>query len=323
MLWLVACVVVPVSAAIRAKADCALAPKARLLVAKEPGVSAFVDSNCTVRAFYGPSMAAGSTPPEATRAWIAAHADAFGVEGLELEELRTNAVGRSGLTVFAYRQRMAGLPVEGSLARIVVANGPPSRVVYAAAAGLAPAVGSFADELIDASMALAIVQGLEGNRYLDRWGVAGQVVFHGGNGAPPSRVWKITGSSSSRAESYTFFLSAASGQLLHVRNEVQYATVTGIVEAKVTPGILPDTSYNPPTLRVPLTSARVQLEAGANCGPLDCGPTGADDWDVTDSTGYYEVDGTGQISLRTDLESPEGCSSAEGPWAHVVNCASP
>jgi hypothetical protein len=76
----------------------------------------------------------------------------------------------------------------------------------------------------------------------------------------PVRAWKFTGEvpDLNHREMWTFFVDAATGSLVHVRNEVLNEDVTGTIKGMATPGFLPDEASNPP-VATPLPLMRVSI----------------------------------------------------------------
>ena len=138
----------------KGKAD-QVAPATQRLLNEYPGLQV-ERSGESVHALYGVPMTTGSTPYEAVDRFLDDHRGALGVANLDLRLQRTHSVGRDEkFTVFAYNQRMAGLPVEGGIARILVLNGDAiDRVVYVGAKLAQPPAGGFAEMTLDADTAL-------------------------------------------------------------------------------------------------------------------------------------------------------------------------
>lgn len=93
------------------------------LLSMFPGAKAMIDDG-RVTAIYGVPLARAATPAAAEAAFWAEHGDAFGISGLALRETRSHRVGKGKFTVYAYHQTMEGVPVEDSIARLVIRNAP-------------------------------------------------------------------------------------------------------------------------------------------------------------------------------------------------------
>ncbi len=212
----------------------------------------------TVRSFYGKPMTSGATPDDAAAQWLASHVAAFGITGFDLQLQRRSDIDFGKFTIFVYEQEIGGATVEGGSLRILVLNGSPNRVVYAVARLARVPSGGFAPDTVDASTALQGVQQDPGYAQLDDWGTPEMVVFVADEdiGAGTAvRAWGFFGRKAdpSTAEAYTFFVNAADGNLVYVRNEIyNLADIHGNVVGRATPGTRPDVSDNQP---LPITQA--------------------------------------------------------------------
>lgn len=292
---------------------------------------------------FGATMTAATTPAEAVDAWLAAHKDVFGVANLDVR--RMDSIDGGPFTVLDYQQHIDGLPVAHSIGRIVTLNGPPAKVVFASLRTTQrPALG-FAVDTIDAAAALAGVKTMPVYAGLAEWSTPELVVLRSDGDfrlAAAVRAWRIKGRVSTREElrAYTFFVAAATGDLLHVRDDVfhqsgpaccQSGDVCGTVSAEVTPltcpaseggpctevGPCPNAGCNAPVL-TPLPTVRVMLDDNDNCADADC----AGDWAVTDANGCYSItpSGSGPLSVKTDVKgSPCPPPVLAGPWVNVVD----
>ncbi|MFQ5654594.1 MAG: hypothetical protein ACE5GW_07675, partial [Planctomycetota bacterium] len=237
-------------------------------------------------------------------AWLASHGAGLGggagdgEAGLELTSSHEIRSGRS--TVLAYRQRLAGLPVEGSQARILVHHGSDGifRVVYAAARLCEPPRGGFPPQRVGGAEALARVRGMEEHRDLTRWSEPRRVVLPpGGEAGEAMRAWRFSGTAPDlgRYRSFTFFVDTASGALVRVRDEVSQVDIDGHVAGRATPGMSPDGGGN-----APVAADLPWLLATVPAGPSA----------YTDSLGAFTITGLGPggVSVQAELG---------GAWAAV------
>ena len=257
-----------------------------------------------VRAFYGAPMTPGVTPAAAAQMFLQLHGNAFQAGPLDLREVWSSDLGNGRHAVFAYEQYINGMPVEHGDARIVVLKGPLNRVVLASGTLCpAPAGGEFPAMTVDAAQAVAIVKGFKQYGRLPVF-TAPQLVVYQGEGAwtEPVRTWKFVAEEPNinRREKWTFFIDAATGSLIHVRNEIIPIDVTGNVKGKATPGVNPDEASNPPTLQ-PLTSMRVNLDIGGSS--------------YTDANGDFTLLNSGTTAVG--VSALVGISSGAGKWASV------
>jgi len=278
-----------------------LTPASRKLLAEYPGLQAYA-AGARVYSFYGMPMTEGKDPLDAAERYLARHATAFGVGRPELT-LEFSAESATGMfTFFGYRQSLDGIPVENGIVRLAVLHGTPDRVVYAAARLAAPPAHGFRPVETSAPAALASMKETESFRELPEWTAPQLVVFYEEadvNLEEPALAWKFLGSRPDPTdhEAYTFFVSAADGSLLYLRDEVYHVDVTGHVDGKATPGTLPDVPYNPPALR-DLFRLRTAIVGGNST--------------YTDASGNYVIPygGSGTVTVEADLIAP---------WVHVYH----
>lgn len=211
-----------------------------------------------VTALYGVPMTGGQDALDAANNFLALHARALGVDRgqLELDDIQPIMDGQ--FSVVSYRQRVEGLRVELSVLRVLVRHGigdqlHPDRVVYAGAKLVntvdGPAIG--AAGAIDAARAINIVKQDERYAALPQW-TAPELVVYFGEGdfekwISPVKAWSFVGHNPdpTRKAELRFFVNAATGEVIHVRNELTHQ-VGGTVRAVATPGLTADRAANPP-----------------------------------------------------------------------------
>ncbi len=273
-----------------------------------PGVQ-FMRSGESIRCIYGVPMNEAATPDQAVAAFWSEHGATFGIAGLELQPLWSNDVNWQKFTVFAYRQLIDGLPVEYTLGRVLVLNGSPNRVVYAAGIFAQPPAGGFADDLVDGPAALQSVQAMLPYRQLTGWTQPEMVIYAGtesemGGGQSafgvPLRVWKFTGDNGDPANRVrrTFFVNAADGRLIAARNEIHHTDVGGTVQGKATPGTRPDVPSNVATIQN-MPEIRVEITGGANA--------------FADRNGAFNISNPGTATVTVNS------SVVNGRWVSVNN----
>ncbi|MEK6797354.1 MAG: hypothetical protein AABZ12_00145 [Planctomycetota bacterium] len=213
---------------------------------------------------------------------------------------RTSTIGHGPFTVFAYEQRIDGIPVEGSAARVVTRRSARGAAVVHAAGWLIqrPAQG-FVPVRFSGPEAVRIVQQDAAYTPLTIWSGPELVVLDDPNtiAADPILAWSFSGRTASLEsfEAYTFFVEAASGRLIHVRDEVYHAAVTGSVTGLATPGLFPDVPTNP-ALSMPLPNLTV-----------------SDEFDAA-----AETDAAGEFVLNSGAVGPVEINAAlSGPWVTV------
>ncbi|MEM7165642.1 MAG: hypothetical protein AAF581_09260 [Planctomycetota bacterium] len=241
-----------------------------------------------------------ATAQAAADRWMRLLAPRLGGGQFELQWRHEFAGGK--LTIFAYSQRFGDLPVDGGNARLVVHNScydtagqRGSRVVYAASTA-ASSVTPQRGPLIAAATALSLVRSQY--PHLDRWSSPELAILP--RMQVGVRTWRIHGQGRSRVGplGLTFFVAAERGELLLVRDGICSADIVGTVTGRATPGLLPDTPTNPPTLR-PLASLEVEVVGGAQT--------------VTAADGTFLLPAaTAPVTVAADLV---------GPWVKVVENA--
>jgi hypothetical protein len=209
--------------------------------------------------FYGVPMTSGATEQEAADGWLAAYGQQFQVGDIDLRLRRVNPIAMGRFTVFAYDQYLDGLPVELSQGRVLVKNmqvdGVMTHEVVLTSGRLAkmPADG-FAPVTVTGEEAIASAKKIGRFAGLDSWSAPELVVFFGEGDfdqqIEPVKAWKFVGEMAdvSKMQRHTFFVDASSGELLHARNEILHANITGQVRGNASPNNTADIPTNPPVL---------------------------------------------------------------------------
>lgn len=268
-----------------------------------PGTRVMLD-NGRVRTMYGKPMTQGATAQDAADRFLNDHLAEFGAPNFEVHQMMANDVAAGRLTVFTYNQTMEGLPVEHGLMRVAV-NNDLDRVVYASATLAVPPMDEegvpYALEAatLTASDAVDLASNLQDYSNLPLWSEPTQVVFFGeGDWAAPRRAWKFVGEDLNleTREKYTFFVDAANGAVLHVRNEIMHVDVSGTVTGNLNANDAADRAGNPETVNG-LGEILVRIAGGASA--------------YTDRFGNFTVphSGTSTVSVSADLD--------EGMWVNV------
>ncbi len=278
-----------------------LAPAVNQLLAAFPGLRVQTDEAGVVR-YYGMPMTAGNTAEEAASLWLASHDDALGAANPELELAWSSELSNGRFTVFAYNQTVNGVPVEYATARVLV-NNEIGRVVYAAGnlANLSAATVQRAS--VSPEAALDSVASTVNYAHLPMWSDPTEVVYMGQTTrVAPRLAWKFVGEDPTleSRERYTFFVDAATGALLDVRNDILNTDVSGQVNGKATPGALPDKTTNLPTVQ-PMPIIRVAITGGNSA--------------YTNVGGAYNITNSGStaVTVTTNLDN--------GLYADVNNTA--
>jgi len=250
------------------------------------------------------------TPDAATRAWLDRNRRALGSDEHDLRLERRGRLGRRRATVFAYRQFIDGLPVEGGLGRLLVSPGGPHRVTYGGFKLARRPAGGFAPDRVTAAEAFDSVRDSAAFGHLPDWTQPELVVlFTDDDLVVPTdaiRAWKFSGHDlrAPQAEAYTFFVDAADGTLAHVREEIYDQSpedITGFVKAFGSPGTFPTSDLHR-FVTLPIEHARVRNAFGAVTYSQ------ADGSCATTSGGFMPT------SITVDLMSP---------WVHLQDDTAP
>jgi len=265
-----------------------------------------------VLGFYGAAMTKGKTPADAAASFIAKHAGAYGAGDLRLTPRWNGALRDGRHHIFHYSQTIDGLPVEMGRFSVVVRTTPENpwsdlhnRVVQTKGRLAAKPAEGFKPDIVTPATALDIAKSLGLAKDLTTWGVPEQVIYFGEGDrevwTTPIKAWKILGEIPGQPRKYSFFVDCATGDVVLVRSEVQFADVTGTVQANVTPGSGSDNPANPPVLR-PLDDIFVTSGSGSA---------------LTDATGAYTLSlvGAGPVNVTTTVGA--------GEWAEVFSPQEP
>jgi len=265
--------------------------------------------------FYGKPMNRANDALAATEAWLRDHARAYEAGDLSLRYRWANDLSDGKFTVFNYEQRMEGLPVEYGALRVIVLNGTDGHAVVASNARLAqrPA-GGFPHASVTPKQAVSAMQKMREYKGLSVWTEPELVVFFGEGDLdawiPATRTWKFVGEQpvGAFARKFTFFVDAATGRLVHARNEILNVDVVGRVMAKATPtpqgNAAADHPGNPPALQ-PVPNIRVRINENNATSAF------------TDADGNFTIRWAQNGTVRLDV------SVADGQWARVVDGVTP
>lgn len=199
-------------------------------------------------------MTTAETPEAAAAAFLSDHGDVFTSE-LDLRPTFRASVKDGVKTAFGFSQRVQGIPVEGSIARVVVhdtgrAGNRRWATVFVGGSMANPAL-PLPERLVAGPQALDAAQRHERGKGLARWHEPQEILLWERTDSPAAttRAWKVVGGGASPvAESLSFYVDARTGGVIRVsENALRFApasadtTITGIVTGFATPGLLPDT----------------------------------------------------------------------------------
>ena len=277
------------------------------LLATYPGLR-MVETTGRIESFYGMPMNAAATPLQAATDWLAANQTAFGAGRLELKLEREEAM-EDRFHVYTYSQTLDSVPVEFGMVKIVVLSRPEGHAVVMASAKVAsrPA-GGFADPKLTGEEAQKLVGAIREYSRIKQWSAPEMIVYVGEGDFPqwmPARlVWRFTGEQAGLGSPFkrSFFVDAATGELVHSRNEIYHIDVTGRVLGRATPfppgNAAADHSGNLP-VEVPIPNMRVRIN----------GNNATSAW--TDINGNFTIPWSGTDPVTVD------CSVGDGRWVTV------
>ncbi|MBL9031100.1 MAG: hypothetical protein JNM80_05275 [Phycisphaerae bacterium] len=254
---------------------------------------------------YGAPMGWGGNAYASAGDWLRDHGAALAADGSEFV-LAWHATFEDGkFTVFCFQQSIAGVPVEHGIVKVLVPNLPGSPVVYAAGTVARAPAGGFARAEIDGATAVALVRATDAPPALTEWERPTLVVYQGtGDWREPALAWKVTGESPKLEDALrrTYFVSAATGEVLGERNEVAHTAVGGTASGMGSPGLRPDISVNPPAM-LAMPEIRVGIVSGTN--------------GFADRAGAFTLANPGTIPVT--VQSGVGTASGfGGRWVNVV-----
>ncbi len=285
--------------------DKALPSATRELLQLYPGAQIH-KNNDRIQLIYGVPMTAGQNAAAAAETFVLLHSDAFGMGTIELapDWAADTADGRH--SVFSYREKIDGYPVEFGDVRVLVLNGATPRVVFAGGNMAPRPEGGFTPATVTSELAAAIAQSCKEGQGLDTWFGAPELVIFQGNGdwIAPVLTWKITGDSTKvpGGATLTFFIDAHTGQIVSTRSEVSHTDVGGSVTGKATPGVDPDIASNPPVV-VNMPEIKVGVSGGNTA--------------FTNRNGVFSIinPGTSAVTLNSSIGTAGGFG---GQWVQVT-----
>jgi hypothetical protein len=205
---------------------------------------------------HGMRMTAGIDPAGAAAAFLHQHGRIFGVGQPELAERWVNGPKDETFTVFAYRQTLRGVPVDGGEARVMVWHRPVAQVGYASAVLAGEPIVGANPPVVPALLASVIAQTRPGYGQLAVVGEPEFVVLRGEGTRGDAWTWRVRvqRTDTRLPEPRTFFIETLSGELIHVRNEFAHSGgVTGTVSGwgSTLGSTLPHPVNPPSLLRLP------------------------------------------------------------------------
>jgi hypothetical protein len=274
------------------------------VLAAFPGAQAHMEHG-RVRIIYGVPMGGGATPQASATAWLEQNAEAFGCGALNLTREWTTPVMNGKFTVFGYRQSIDGYPVELGIARVLVLNGPLNQVTYAGGNLAKRPDNGFPRPVLTADLAQHVAEGHKDAAGIKHWRNGSLVVFQGnGDWIDPVLTWKITGEGG-LDNAKTFFVDAATGNVVFVRNEISNIDVNGTVRGWASAGLYPpDQTYPEAALSL---QGIPELKAGIVGGSSA----------FADRNGAFTITNAGTTAVTVTSGTNAATDSRGGRWVDV------
>lgn len=237
--------------------------------------TAWLTTGQLVSRVYGDVLGRGADPADSANGFVTRHAGLFGVDPADLTPASTlfdarhtqpvmfdRANGRYKFTLVYYSQRRAGLPVFGAELRLLVRNEPGFPVVLAAST-LRP-LGDFTVDAQTASRPFD--PATQARTGMTQFSPATPVIWAGVENEVTAPALAATfvgenGRTDAGMEIWRFVCDAATGDVLHKESLIQFADVTGTVQAVATTGTAADNCAN--EILVPFPWAKVSIAGGA------------------------------------------------------------
>ena len=267
-------------------------------VAQYPAVRTHQEGSNAV-AMFGTAMSKGTTAERAVINWIEETRPTFAANGGELRiENDGQLGGQAGRRVYSVRQFVDGLPVDNGVARVLVQSGADHAVTYFGAKLAEKPAGGFHPVTLNAAASLAIAKNDPDHATFDVWTAPELVIYMDPDSGIAHRVWRFMGGTKSLVnhEARTFYVDAASGDVVASIDEVHHVDVTGTLVGLATPGTGPDSFFNPP-VETPLPEMLVSTSVG--------------------EATFTDLDGN--FSLSVDDSEVTVLSEPRGRWVQVVD----
>lgn len=285
----------------------------RALLDAFPGVQRLVDGQATY--LYAVPMTAGDTDALAANAFLTQYGNALGATPDQFELQWSAGLNFGQDTVFAYQQRVGGLTVERSAARIVVNNDIGHRVVLAAARVAGIPANGLTPATISSAAALHAAQADPALSHLPEWSTGELVVYAGEDLDQPARpTWKFVADNNDRAhrERRIVLVDAVSSAIRYIRNGLAFENVVGTIKGYASPGTKPDEFSNPP-VALPIPDIRMAITGGSNA--------------ISDAVGNFSITnaGTTPVTVTTDSQSGRWLSLRleQGSFISLSNSVTP
>lgn len=272
------------------------------LLDQNPGLLVLAQED-QLAALYGAILASDSdsatTTDDFVNSFLAAHADALGVDDVSLIFEEKVTAGNS--LIYTYTQEIESLPVENSVVKIPVFLGATETICHIGIR-LTPHPGSaLPADLLTANDATNVVSQSPDYGHLTTFSTPEKVIFEDDDRIL-HRAWRLNGLDDD--ESYLFYVDTNSGNMVGIINQVYSGTVSGTVTGYATPGVMSDNPNNVNSCPAPAAMRGVQVSVLG----------GEEDQEFANLEGEY-----GPLSDSRDEFTVE--SQLIGEWVTVVDSA--
>ncbi len=205
---------------------------------------------------YGNVPVGGLDTSDTAQQFVNLYADVFGVSPSDLILSRSTPIGNGKFEAVWFAQIHHGVPVDGAGLTVLVRPGLVQQVVLASPQ-IKPTPGAPPPaRILSPDQAAKRVQSwMPYARYISS---PEFVVW--GNGEEGRYAYKVFADKGDLAhpEAWIFYVDAINGSLLQKKDEIYYVDVNGHFRAWMTPGLNPDTTWNPPQqFDYPFARARI------------------------------------------------------------------
>ncbi|MER3412896.1 MAG: hypothetical protein C4341_01415 [Armatimonadota bacterium] len=245
---------------------------------------------------FGNVKEGGISPAAAAQNFVNRNAALFGVAPGELQPFRSIGIQNDKLIAVQMKQYHRGTPVYGGGVALLVKPGLMHQIVLVVPS-TKPAPKGQPAHRISPDRAIEIAM----HAMQDAVTATEPEYIIWSDGRESRYAWTLIADNGrlDQPSRNRFFIDAESGRLLETKSEIFYADITGVVHGWATPGVLPDTRSNPPTL-IPLAGLRVAMPPNLEA--------------FTDQSGNFSFPFTGQLlaSMQARLM---------GRWARAIDVA--
>ncbi|MCS6918871.1 MAG: PepSY domain-containing protein [Fimbriimonadales bacterium] len=224
-----------------------------------PGVLVYTEGD-QVRRVWGKPFGYGSSAIESAQAFVNRYAELFSPGASNLALNGVQDVMRGKFTAVYFQQQVDGIPVDKGELTLLVREMAGYPLVLASNAVRFVNPISTTPKLSD-DEAIQIAAKLRPDLKLDS--KPELIIYPHEEHTHLAWAFSVDKFSLAQPERYRVFVDAHTGELLEWRSEVYHNDITGQVRGNATPGLRPDSTANPPQLRV-ISKLRVSVVGGGS-----------------------------------------------------------